>query len=177
MKPDYAIYKFYIDILVLIVVAGNAVYTWWSNREKVTNKRFAALEGQVKEMVSKPELQTVRDKRDAQVNELKQRVDNIPAVCGGHGDMKQCYAELRMRVDGHNDRLGQHKELLNRFEGEFKHLPKHEDLEKIYERINKVAAEVSRISAEVAKVAGAMPGISHATELMNEFLINQGGKR
>ena len=53
---DYTATKFWIDILVLIVVAGNAIYTWYSNREKVTNTRFKKLEEAVATRLSKTEL-------------------------------------------------------------------------------------------------------------------------
>ena len=49
---DYDAWRFWREIVVLGIVAANFVFTWWVNREKVTAKRFAALEIQVAERLS-----------------------------------------------------------------------------------------------------------------------------
>ena len=142
---NYAEWKFYLDFVVLIFVAGNSIYTYWSNRQKVTSARFATLE---KEVV---------------------KLKSVPDCCSNQGD-------TTLRLNGHNKRLGQHKEMLNAIEGELKHLPTNKDLGVIHEKINTVNSHLADLKAEVNKVVGAMPGVTHLTEMMNEFLLNQGRK-
>jgi hypothetical protein len=166
---NIAEWKIYIDISVLIIVAGNSGYTWWCNREKVTNRRFALLENQVKDMVSKPELSKIKELRDTELFGVKKVLDNIPACCQSHTMMDQ-------RVAGHNDRLGQHKELIVKIEGEFKSLPKKHDLDVVYDRVNAVSSQMADLRSEVGKISGTIPGLTHITEMMNEFLLRQGGK-
>lgn len=158
-------WKIYIDIVVLIIVAGNSFYTWWSGREKVTSKRFAALE---KEVAQRSTVDAAVEQA-RQIQELESKFRNVPSCCNSHNDTTG-------RLDGHNTRLGQHKEMLNAIEGELKHLPTNKDLGVLHEKINTVNAHLSDLKAEVNKVVGAMPGVTHLTEMMNEFLLNQGRK-
>jgi hypothetical protein len=102
---NYAAWKFYIDILVLAVVAGNTLYTWWTNREKVTNKRFSAAE----------------------------------------------------------DRL-------MKLENDIKHPPSCTYHPRLEERMNTAVGKLERMD-------GKLDGLNRAVDLINEFLINQGGKR
>ena len=146
---NYAEMKFYLDFVVLIGVLANTGYTWWSNREKVTSQRFATLE--------------------KEVGSVKSSLKNVPTCCNGHTDMTN-------RMDGHNDRLGQHKELIVKMEGEFKSLPKKDDLNEVYDRVNKVSNQMSDLRSEVGKISGALPGLTHITEMMNDFLLRQGGR-
>jgi chromosome segregation ATPase len=159
---NYAEWKFYLDIVVLIGVIGN---TWWSNREKVTSRRFAKLE----EEVVKRATTAVTEALTQRTTEVETCLKNIPGNCTGHKDMTT-------RVDGHNDRLGQHKELIVKMEGEFKSLPKKDDLEAVYERVNNVSNQMADLRSEVGKISGALPGLTHITEMMNRFLLDQGGK-
>jgi hypothetical protein len=102
---NYAGVKFWIDLLVLLVVAGNTVYTWWTNREKVTNKRFQAAEERILQLES----------------DVKH-----PPACTYHPRLE--------------------------------------------ERMNTAVGKLERMD-------GKIDGINRAVDLMNEFLINQGGKR
>lgn len=162
---NYAEFKFYLDIIVLIGVIGNTGYTWYTNREKVTSQRFAKLE----EEVVKRATTAVTEALNLRTAEIETSLRNVPSCCNGHQLMTT-------RMDGHSDRLGQHKELIVKMEGEFKSLPKKSDLEAVYERVNKVSSQMADIRAEVGKITGAMPGLTHVTEMMNEFLLRQGGK-
>lgn len=162
---NYAEYKFYLDIAVLMVVVCNTGYTWWSNREKVTSRRFVKLE----EEVVKRATTAVTEALTQRTGEIEACLKNIPGTCSGHRDMNT-------RVDGHNDRLGQHKELIVKIEGEFKSLPKKEDLDAVYNRVNKVNDQIGDLRKEVGKIEGIIPGLTHITDMMNEFLLRQGGK-
>lgn len=162
---NYAEFKFYLDIVVLFGVIGNTGYTWYANREKVTSRRFIKLE----EEVVKRATTAVTESLAQRTVELEGRLKNIPACCSGHELMTA-------RVDGHNDRLGQHKELIVKIEGEFKSLPKKEDMDAVYNRVNKVNDQIADLRKEVGKIEGIIPGLTHITDMMNEFLLRQGGK-
>lgn len=41
---DYPAWRFWFDFLQLSGICAVGVYTWWSNREKVTSKKFGDLE-------------------------------------------------------------------------------------------------------------------------------------
>jgi hypothetical protein len=99
---NYAAWKFWIDILVLIVVAANAVYTWLSNRDKITNKRFIILE------------------------ERTTKLETRSPEC-------QYHPQFEHRLD--------------------------------------------KMNAGLSKIDGRLDGINRAVDLINEFLINQGGKK
>jgi chromosome segregation ATPase len=150
----------------MIGVAFNTIYTWYSNRAKVTSRRFATLE----EEVVKRATTAVTEALTQRTSDIETCLKNISGSCNNHQVMQG-------RVDGHNDRLGQHKELIVKMEGEFKSLPKKDDLEAVYERVNKVSSQMADLRAEVGKISGALPGLSHITEMMNEFLLQQGGKK
>lgn len=102
---NYAAVKFWIDVLVLAVVAGNTVYTWWTNREKVTNKRFKEAEDRILQL-----------------------------------------------------------------ESDVKHPPSCTYHPRLEERMDQAVGKLERMD-------GKIDGLSRAVDLMNEFLINQGGKR
>ena len=151
---NYTALNFGMSVLNALGLLLFGLYAWWTNRDKITNARFKMLEEETAEIKA----------------DIKNRVGNIPTNCNGHKEMER-------RADGHNERLAQHKELITEIKTEFQHMPKNHDLEKIYERINKVGAQVSDMKGELGKIAGAMPGITHITEMINDFLLTQGGKR
>jgi hypothetical protein len=142
--------EFWLNAIHLSFDVAIGFYVWWSNREKVTNRRFKAQEDKI--------------------TAIETKIGNVPLNCSSH-------LKTESRLDGHNDRLSQHKELLSRIESEFKYLPKSSDLEKVYERINKIAGQMSDMKADVGKISGAMPGLTHITEMINDFLLTHGGKR
>lgn len=52
---NYAAWKFWLDVLLILINAAIGLYVWWSNREKVTNKRFDALTVRITEIEKKIE--------------------------------------------------------------------------------------------------------------------------
>lgn len=138
------------SIFQFIVNSCIALWAYRVSRDKVTNTRFKELEDRTLTM------------------ELGSK--NLPSGCPGHTNINQ-------RMDGHSDRLAQHKEMLNAVQAELKHMPKVRDLEKVYERVNEVKSQMTGLTGEVGKISGAMPGIVHVTEMMNTFLLNNGGKK
>jgi hypothetical protein len=136
---NYVAWSFWREIIVLGGLVANIVYTWWINREKVTAKRFAALEKDVAQRVTKADLEAI--------------VANQGAPCRTH----------LSRTIGLEDRA-------TRAELEIKHLPNHADLAKLSSRIEE-------IHADLHEIAGGVSGLRRAVDLMNEYLINNGGKR
>lgn len=72
-------------------------------------------------------------------------------------------ASLEIRVNKLDRRLGT-------VEQEVKHLPDHEDIGDIHEKVNQVATTMSQMQGELA-------GINRTLGLINEYLLNQGGKK
>jgi chromosome segregation ATPase len=115
------------------------------------------------------DLGTHKEDIQKEITNITAKLNNMPAGCGGHQMTEQ-------RLNGHSDRLGQHKELIVKIEGEFKSMPKKHDLDAVYDRVNKVSEQMSDLRSEISKIAGTMPGLTHITEMMNDFLLRQGGK-
>ena len=147
---DYAKYQLLISIFNTAFTCAAFIFAWWNTREKVLRSRFSG--------------------QDTRLADLEIKVGNMPSHCSGHNGHSE-------RLDKDNERLQQFKEMLKAVEGDLKHLPTVKDLEKLYERINQVCNELSDMKADVGKISGAMPGITHVTEMMNEFLLNQGSRR
>lgn len=146
---NYPAWKFYLDLLrdVGFVVMG--IYVWWSNREKVTSRRFAALEKEVAERIKHSDLERAKEQRD-----------------------KQCLLHQQDIKDfekGNLSRLGDAEKTIERIGGEIRNLPQHR-------HIQELSGRVEQINGGVEKVAGRLDGLARAVDLMNEFLINQGGK-
>jgi len=101
---DYSAWRFWFDVFQFIGICGLGIYTWWTNRERVTNKKFkehdqrlSALEKEISLFPSKKQYDALTDK-----------------IGGLHGDLKE--------------------------------------------------------------ISGQLKGLNRAVDLMNEYLINQGGK-
>jgi len=61
-------------------------------------------------------------------------------------------------------------ERVTKLETNMAHALSHEDLAAVYDRINDVAEEVAGLS-------GKMDGVKGAVEMIQEYLLNEGGKR
>jgi chromosome segregation ATPase len=168
---DYAKGHFYLTLINALFSLLAIAYSWWNSREKVIKGRF---EHQTKDIENlKNDMKTIKETgpKALDIETLKSDVkaikENVPTHCNGH-------QQLVSRMDGHNDRLGQHKDLLTAIETDLKHLPNNEAIGKLHEKINSVHSQMMEVKSEVSKISGAMPGISHLTEMMNEFLLNNG---
>jgi len=146
---DFAKYQFYLNLMLGLVNTLMLIGGLISMRKKAAKAQI--------------------DEQNRRLDGMERQLANVPHGCTAHTMMET-------RVTGHNDRLQQHKELLNCIETDLKHLPKNADIEKLHEKVNKVSAQMSDLKADVSKIAGAMPGITHITEMMNEYLLN-GGKK
>mgnify|MGYP001064062218 CR=1 FL=1 len=136
---NYDAWRFWREIVVLGAVFGNWIYTWWVNRAKVTEKRFRALEDEVKTRVTAIALAELEEKRNTN--------------CAAHGR-----------------RLADNEQAVARVGTELRHMPSRAEL-------SRLADGMTQLSEKLGKVEGRLDGINRAADLMNEFLINQGGKK
>lgn len=136
---NYVVVKFWIDILVLLIVMLNAFYTWWSNREKVTASRFAALEKEVAGRVTRDELENAKKVRD------------------GHCETHRCETK----------RL---EHTYNALHLEVGKLPTRSEMKDLSDSMRDLTSKIGNLD-------GRMSGINRAVDLINEFLIEQGGKK
>ncbi|MDT8428506.1 MAG: DUF2730 family protein [Pseudomonadales bacterium] len=72
-------------------------------------------------------------------------------------------------IDAAHERMGTIDRRLDGIEGEIKHLPGHNDLAEIYRKVNDVDKTLSKLSGELT-------GINRTLNLINDYLLNQGGK-
>lgn len=101
---DYSALRFWLNILQLTGICAIGIYTWWTNRERVTNKRFK-----------------------------------------------------------------EHHHRLVTLENQIKYSPTQTQYEALSTRID-------RLHGDLREISGNLRGINRAVDLINEYLINQGGK-
>jgi len=162
---EYAKYQFYFNIFQFALTCLVAIGAWWRTREKADSTKLTAASQKLERQLTDASLKQEKLLIDAKALRDEQ--------CRQHKDDT---AKIILRVDGHNDRLSQHKELLNTVETELKHLPKNTDIARLHEKVNTVSAQMSDLKAEIGKIAGAMPGLTNITTMMNDFLLHHGGK-
>lgn len=136
---NYLAWKFWTDNLVLLVVIANALYTWWSSREKVTASRFAALEKEVAERLRKSDLAKASAIRDRQCTDHKNKIE----------ELSKAYSALHIEVT----RLPDRREITN------------------------LGNSMEKLSEKIGNLEGRLSGVNRAVDLINEFLIEQGGKK
>lgn len=84
--------------------------------------------------------------------------------------IKEMDKELVGRCSGHNGRLTDAELKVERIGAEIRNLPQHRHLQEVGERI-------SKLHGEIHEVAGSLKAVARSVDLINEFLINQGGKK
>jgi hypothetical protein len=77
---DYTAWRFWFDILQIGGLIALGAYSWWRDREKVTSKRFAALERQVSDRLSNTAHTSIEEKRDSDCLAHKARTTEIEMV-------------------------------------------------------------------------------------------------
>lgn len=147
---DYAKYQFILNLMLGLFNTAMLIGGLISMRKKAAKEQI--------------------DEQNRRIDALDKRLENVPSACCSHHKMEE-------RLDGHNNRLQQHKELINIVETDLKHLPKNADIEKLHEKINKVSDQVAGLKADISKIAGAMPGLTNVTQMMNDFLLHHGDQK
>lgn len=136
---DMESWRFALQVGQAVATAAVAVYVWWSNREKVTSQRFAALEKEVAERLKKTDLSEAKTRRDEQCSIHRKATDHIHDL----------YETLHIKVNTLPDR----REITN------------------------LDNSIKCLNEKLGNLDGRISGLNRVADLMNEFLINQGGKR
>lgn len=76
-------WQFWWQILMFVGVAANGVYSWWNNREKVTGRRFAALEKEVSKRVTDAALKEIDAVREKRCSEHLMKTHNLELAVKG----------------------------------------------------------------------------------------------
>lgn len=162
MTPDYPRWKFYMDLSQLAGTVAVFIYVWWSNREKVTSKRFAVLEKEVAERVKLQCFSALEQAVTERVKQtdLKESLSERNKQCLLHKqDIKQYEQET-------GERIRTNEKKIERIGAEIRNLPQHR-------HITELSVRVEQLHGDVHEVIGALPGLKRAVDLMNEFLINR----
>jgi hypothetical protein len=77
LTTNYPVWKFFLDLAQMLGTVGIAIYVWWTNREKVTSQRFAALEKEVAERLKKADLDDAKSNRDRQCADHKNETRSL----------------------------------------------------------------------------------------------------
>jgi len=137
-QPNYPAWKLAFDLIQMLGTLAVAIYVWWTNREKVTSQRFAALEKEVAERLKKTDLDEAKATRDHQCKEHKGKTDSLT----------QAYEHLHIEVS----RLPDRREITN------------------------LDNSMKTLIEKLGVMEGRMSGVNRAVDLINQFLIDQGGK-
>ena len=93
MEIDWSLTR---DLFRDCVLAAVGIYTWWCNREKVTARRFEALEKDVARRVTDEALRTLNKERDDDCAAHEARTQKMEM------DLARIGSELR-HMPSHND--------------------------------------------------------------------------
>ena len=89
---DYTAWRFWFDMIQTAVSLAVVVYVWWSNREKVTNKRFSTLENRLKDFESGLKAVETAVKNPPACphhNDFERRIDAV------HGDVREIKGAMK----------------------------------------------------------------------------------
>lgn len=137
--PNYQAWQFWFGVFQFVGLVALGVYTWWTNREKITAKRFLGLERQFAKCMPVAEHQAAEDTRNA-----------------------DCRA--------HQLRTGEVELSLARIGSEIRNMPNRQEMAALSHDIN-------GLTRKLGNVEGRLDGLNHTLALINEFLINEGGRR
>jgi len=135
---NYQAWQFWFAVLQSFGLAALGIYTWWSNRAKVTAARFLELERQFAKCMPTQDHQAAEDARTA-----------------------DCRA--------HQLRTGELELSLSRVGGEIRNMPNRQEMAVLSHDIN-------GLTRKLGTVEGRLDGLNHTLALINEFLINEGGR-
>lgn len=77
MTPNYPAWKFWLDAVHLLGLLALGFYTWWTNREKVTNARFRKLEDRMSKVESDKGVCSSHARMEATDNKVEAQLDTI----------------------------------------------------------------------------------------------------
>lgn len=120
----------------LVGIISLGIYSWWTNREKVNNKRFGQLKVDIDTKVD--QLQVAVDTKIS-----REEADNIAA---GHGS--QCHMHRR-KTDDLSRQANQIALTVRGLQAEVGHLPDQSDIGRVHARMDDVAKEIDQAVGEL----------------------------
>ena len=148
-KFDYQALMFGFNVFQFICTGLVAWYVRRVAKQKATEKRFQELEANIEKLATTKDLDSLEKKTVEKLAALK---DEITSGCLAH------HARTT-KVESETSSL----------RIELARLPTQRQIEALN-------ASISKLNGELQKTAGRMEGVNRAVDLMNEHLINQGGK-
>jgi len=118
-RPFYESWQFWWQMLMFVGIVVNGIYSWWATREKVTGRRFAALEKEV----------------------AKKRVTDIA--------LKGIDAVREKRCLDHLNKTHKLELSAKGIEVEIKNMPGQKSVDELHGRITDLAKEVSKMDGSV----------------------------
>lgn len=120
VEADYELLRFWFDIIQTVGTIAIGAYVWWTNREKVTARRFANLEKEVTNRVTTEALKAVTAERDSRCALHISRTSQVELTVTGiraemkHAPGKEDVSELHSRI---TDMQKQLSEMCGRLHG------------------------------------------------------------
>ena len=114
MITNYQPWSFAFNIFTFVVTSTVGIYTWRSNKQKVTNERFDAQDQRITGIETSIKLDTAKNETASKVADARhlaivKRLDEISAEVGRHADCKY--------HQGFEDRLDKMNGSINKIEG------------------------------------------------------------
>ncbi len=106
---NYPAWRFWIDMILLLMLAGNTVFTWWTSREKVNAKRFRALEDATAEKITAAQAKEMIAERLPTCRAHMLRTDEVEKNLHG--------IPRRSEIESLNNNIAQLNEKLGKVEG------------------------------------------------------------
>lgn len=85
-------------------------------------------------------------------------------------DLEKAVAKLNAPCQGHIQRTCELERRATELTADLNHRPSHADMAKL-------SARMDEVHGDLHEIAGGVKGLQRAVDLMNEYLINNGGKR
>ena len=130
-KPFYLAWQFWLQMVMFIGIVANGVYSWWSNREKVTAGKFTDLEKDVARRVTEQALKDLNADRELRCNAHQKRTGDLALSVNtltaemkalpGHANLNKLHGRVDAvqkelsTMNGRLEGIGRTVELINEF--------------------------------------------------------------
>jgi hypothetical protein len=158
---NYEALKFWLEaFLVFWNVAGSA-YLLVDRRSRRNDVRIADLQKAMAEKVDKTTLEKAKVVHDKEVEDRKSAHDKAA---------EERKVERDKACEDHKRKVEVQEKGLRRLHEEIAHLPSRSEIQEL-------ANSMRALGEKIGNLDGRMSGVNRAVDLMNQFLIEQGGKR
>lgn len=126
-KIDYTALWFWLNVGHLVITAAIGVYVWWANREKVTAGKFARLEKQVGERITRGELEEFKTEQKERLGRhRKEMVDMANRLIRIESDI--CHLPGQQAIENLGNRITALHGSLSEFSGKLQGVHRAVDL-------------------------------------------------